>query len=395
MRVRVAAFAAIALWSVAIVAAQTSDHRRRARQDDEEGGTGQSGHGQGRRIRRVGGRAHARRHDEAGRHGRRELLGHATSATTRRSSPRTSLAKIDAVQKLVATDPVDAAAAVAAIKEVGAHLPRLPHGLPLAGHQSELHPQAGIDRRLLIASPRGFLPSAASASSPAQDLRGAFVSPRSTRLEASMRPRLPIAAVALVALLTMPVSAQDAKGVIAAATKAMGAGSLDSMSLLRVGRQLHLRTVEHRERAVAARQPQRLSARHRFPAAGSRATAVTLAPPVQGGPPTQGMFQQNITPAQTAWAQQLEIWITPWGFLKGAAANDATVSTQGAGAGSTARRDVDGAGQVARRSAVSARRLHQRHHESRGPRRHVGRESDLRRPAGGDALLARIATTTA
>ena len=38
-----------------------------------------------------------------------------------------------------------------------------------------------------------------------------------------MRPRLPIAAVALVALVappTMPLSAQDAKGVIAAATAA-------------------------------------------------------------------------------------------------------------------------------------------------------------------------------
>ncbi len=72
-------------------------------------------------------------------------------------------------------------------------------------------------------------------------------------------------------------------------------------------------------RAIDFRQP------------ASRATAVTLAPSVQGGPPTQGMFQQNITPAQTTWAQQLEIWITPWGFLKGAAANAATVRTEGAG----------------------------------------------------------------
>jgi glyoxylase-like metal-dependent hydrolase (beta-lactamase superfamily II) len=42
----------------------------------------------------------------------------------------------------------------------------------------------------------------------------------------------------------------------------------------------------------------------------------------------QGAFQQNITPANTAWAQQLEIWITPWGFLKGAAANNATAQPQ-------------------------------------------------------------------
>ena len=35
-----------------------------------------------------------------------------------------------------------------------------------------------------------------------------------------------------------------------------------------------------------------------------------------------------ITPANAAWAQQLEIWTTPWGFLKGAAANNATSRTQ-------------------------------------------------------------------
>ena len=43
-----------------------------------------------------------------------------------------------------------------------------------------------------------------------------------------------------------------------------------------------------------------------------------------GGPAVQAPFQQNITPANAAWAQQLEIWVTPWGFLKGAAANNAT-----------------------------------------------------------------------
>ncbi len=38
--------------------------------------------------------------------------------------------------------------------------------------------------------------------------------------------------------------------------------------------------------------------------------------------------QQLITPETMAWAQQLEIWVTPWGFLKGAAANNATVRAQ-------------------------------------------------------------------
>jgi glyoxylase-like metal-dependent hydrolase (beta-lactamase superfamily II) len=57
----------------------------------------------------------------------------------------------------------------------------------------------------------------------------------------------------------------------------------------------------------------------------SRATWVNYGAPVTGGPATQTPGQQNITPQNTAWAQQLEIWITPWGFLKGAEANKATV----------------------------------------------------------------------
>ena len=44
-----------------------------------------------------------------------------------------------------------------------------------------------------------------------------------------------------------------------------------------------------------------------------------------------GVFNQNITAMQanTNWNQGLNIWTTPWGFLKGAAANNATVRQQG------------------------------------------------------------------
>ena len=44
-----------------------------------------------------------------------------------------------------------------------------------------------------------------------------------------------------------------------------------------------------------------------------------------------GVFNQNITgmQADTNWNQALNIWTTPWGFLKGAAANNATVRQQG------------------------------------------------------------------
>jgi glyoxylase-like metal-dependent hydrolase (beta-lactamase superfamily II) len=60
----------------------------------------------------------------------------------------------------------------------------------------------------------------------------------------------------------------------------------------------------------------------------SRATGPTQPPTVPGAPaPAPGVFNQNITGAQASsnWTQALLIWTTPWGFVKGAAANNATV----------------------------------------------------------------------
>ena len=47
---------------------------------------------------------------------------------------------------------------------------------------------------------------------------------------------------------------------------------------------------------------------------------------VRGGPlPPAGMYNQIVNASTPAWSQQMEIWLTPWGFLKGAAANNATL----------------------------------------------------------------------
>jgi glyoxylase-like metal-dependent hydrolase (beta-lactamase superfamily II) len=147
-----------------------------------------------------------------------------------------------------------------------------------------------------------------------------------------MTTRRWLVAAVLAVLSIGPVIAQDAGSVVAAASKAMGTETLTSIFYYGSAANFGFgqsnnpdgpwpRTnLDDYRRAIDFRQP------------ASRATAVTFAAPVQGGPATQGMFQQNITPAQAAWGQQLEIWITPWGFLKGAAANSATVRTQGTGA---------------------------------------------------------------
>jgi glyoxylase-like metal-dependent hydrolase (beta-lactamase superfamily II) len=44
-------------------------------------------------------------------------------------------------------------------------------------------------------------------------------------------------------------------------------------------------------------------------------------------PPVADTFTQNIRADQTGWSQQLEVWLTPWGFLEGAAANGVELSS--------------------------------------------------------------------
>jgi glyoxylase-like metal-dependent hydrolase (beta-lactamase superfamily II) len=60
----------------------------------------------------------------------------------------------------------------------------------------------------------------------------------------------------------------------------------------------------------------------------SRATGDTFASNLFLEPPVAGVYTQNIAPDQSAWTQQLEIWLTPWGFLKGAELYGAEESQQ-------------------------------------------------------------------
>jgi glyoxylase-like metal-dependent hydrolase (beta-lactamase superfamily II) len=66
----------------------------------------------------------------------------------------------------------------------------------------------------------------------------------------------------------------------------------------------------------------------------SRHTGATMNPVGGGGSTTigPGTFFQQVTPQQASgqnWGQALELYITPWGFLKGAADNNATAVRRG------------------------------------------------------------------
>ncbi|MGO9610899.1 MAG: hypothetical protein ACLPT4_14830, partial [Verrucomicrobiia bacterium] len=146
-----------------------------------------------------------------------------------------------------------------------------------------------------------------------------------------------LAVVAIcVAFLGRTAGAQDAKAVIANAEKALGdmksitySGSAKDVAFQQCGanatdmtcRGTHdpMRPINNYVRVID------------LTASTSRHTGATnnIGP---GGSTTvsPGTFFQQVTPQQAdvsqPWAGSLEFYITPWGFLKGAAENNATVS---------------------------------------------------------------------
>lgn len=140
------------------------------------------------------------------------------------------------------------------------------------------------------------------------------------------------AALVVWALLASTAAAQDAKAVLANAARAMGVETLTSIYFYGVGANGNLGQNNN------ANQPWPMAAMNDYVRAidfaqpASRATWAAYAIPVTGGRAAlaQGtpQTQQLITPANQTWAQQLEIWTTPWGFVKGAMANSATSRSQ-------------------------------------------------------------------
>jgi glyoxylase-like metal-dependent hydrolase (beta-lactamase superfamily II) len=147
--------------------------------------------------------------------------------------------------------------------------------------------------------------------------------------------KLAVVAICLASVCASAV-AQDAKTVIANAQKAMGdvksitySGSAKDVAFQQCGsnaadmncRGTHdpMRPINNYVRVIDLTAP------------ASRATGATNNP--AGGGATQpmpGTFFQGITAQQAdvsqPWINSLEFYITPWGFLKGADANNATVS---------------------------------------------------------------------
>jgi glyoxylase-like metal-dependent hydrolase (beta-lactamase superfamily II) len=136
------------------------------------------------------------------------------------------------------------------------------------------------------------------------------------------------ALIVLAGTISAPSLAQDAQSVIRAAAQTMGVENLGSITYYGSGANFNLGQNNNANAPWPRVNANDYVRSIDFAQPVSRATWVTWAVPVQGGAASQAPGQQNVTPANMAWAQQLEIWITPWGFLKGAAANNATSRAQ-------------------------------------------------------------------
>ena len=139
--------------------------------------------------------------------------------------------------------------------------------------------------------------------------------------------RVWIAAIALVGTMANVAAAQDAKTVVLNASKAMGVDGLNSIHFYGVAANGQLGQNNN------AGQPWPVSAANDYVRAidftqgASRATWQNYAVPVTGGAAALAAGQQNIA-ADAPWAQKVDIFLTPWGFLKAAATNDLTMRTQ-------------------------------------------------------------------
>jgi len=136
--------------------------------------------------------------------------------------------------------------------------------------------------------------------------------------------------VLVIAILTAAAAfAQDARSIISAASKTMGVDGLNSVTMAGAGSNGALGQSPKPGGPWVRTNASDYTRTIDFTQPALRASGATYAVPIGGTTAVQGVFNQSITPMTPGgWTQQLNIWTTPWGFLKGAAANNATVKTQ-------------------------------------------------------------------
>ena len=144
-----------------------------------------------------------------------------------------------------------------------------------------------------------------------------------------------MAVLAIVMLLSWAAIAQDAKTVIANASKAMGTDNLKSIEYSGSGMDFAIGQAPNQSSPWPKFIDKTYTRVINFETPASRMDRIRMQgenPPRGGGQqPVIGEQPQNqtiVVNANTPWVQQLEMWMTPYGFLRAAAANNATVKSQ-------------------------------------------------------------------
>ena len=131
-----------------------------------------------------------------------------------------------------------------------------------------------------------------------------------------------------------PAAAPDANAVLNNVEAALGAGNLRSITYS--GTAWRIRNSFMQTPTASPPWPSRdeITNYQRtidLTAPASLATGNTFAQNLFLEPAVEGTYTQNIPADRTVWSDQLEIWLTPWGFVQGAKNNGATVSRQTVG----------------------------------------------------------------
>jgi glyoxylase-like metal-dependent hydrolase (beta-lactamase superfamily II) len=135
-------------------------------------------------------------------------------------------------------------------------------------------------------------------------------------------------ATLVVVLLPTCVFAQDAKTVIEAASRAMGTNGLNSISYTGAAAQGNFGQSRTISFGLASTSIRNYTRTIDFSQPASHTTGDAIAPAGRGAAPPQPRPYSQTIGADSPWVQQYSIWVTPWGFLRGAAANNATLGTK-------------------------------------------------------------------
>src|SRR5579862_5841040 len=143
-----------------------------------------------------------------------------------------------------------------------------------------------------------------------------------------------LAAVAIVAAWAAPgAGAQDAKTVLGNASKAMGADNLKSVQYSGTATEFAFGQAVNPSAAWPgfADKSYTRTINYETPAWRVDRVLADVPPDRKGGGLPPGPNQIVVVGANTPWAQQVDLWLTPYGFLRAAANNSATVTSRSMG----------------------------------------------------------------